>query len=128
MKSPLLHGFASGIFAGICCFVYAQVYKFALGADFSNVVPIGVTFSACIAAGLLAGAIYGLFIKWFSQKADVIFHLLFTTITLLTLVAPFAFQLPLDVEMPELFPGYAVPFHFFPALAWFTLKPMFVRK
>jgi len=29
--------------------------------------------------------------------------------------------------MPELFPGLVVPMLFFPALAWFTLKPLFIK-
>jgi len=34
----------------------------------------------------------------------------------------------LDVKTPELFPGLAVPMVFFPAMAWYTLKPLFAVK
>src|SRR5215212_10280747 len=45
-----------------------------------------------------------------------------------SILAPFAMKLPFDIETPELFPGLIVPMHFFPALAWFTLKPLFIRS
>jgi hypothetical protein len=32
------------------------------------------------------------------------------------------------VKNPELFPGLAVPMIFFPALAWYTFKPLFVPE
>ena len=55
-------------------------------------------------------------------------NFVFAILTFASILGPFATKLPLDVEMPELFPGLTVPMHFFPALAWFTLKPLFIKK
>jgi hypothetical protein len=38
---------------------------------------------------------------------------------------PISVSLPLEIKNPELFPGLAVPMIFFPALAWYTVKPLF---
>jgi len=39
---------------------------------------------------------------------------------------------PLDANMPSdefgYFVVYAIPLHFFPVLAWMTLKPLFFRR
>jgi len=44
------------------------------------------------------------------------------------LLGPIAVRLPTNIDTPELFPGMVIPMHFFPALAWFTLKPLFIRS
>ncbi len=41
---------------------------------------------------------------------------------------PISVTLPLSIQFPELFPGLAVPMIFFPALAWYTVKPLFTNS
>ncbi|HTA28803.1 MAG TPA: hypothetical protein VK809_13510, partial [Bacteroidia bacterium] len=45
-----------------------------------------------------------------------------------SIISPISMSLPLDIKNPELFPGLAVPMHFFPALAFFCLVPFFKGK
>ena len=59
---------------------------------------------------------------------ELVFNLVFVLISFASILAPFAATLPYEVEFPELFPGFAVPMHFFPALAWFTLRPAFFKN
>jgi hypothetical protein len=82
----------------------------------------------CILAGLLASTGYGLLTKWLPRAGEIIFNFVLVILTFASILGPFATKLPLDIEMPELFPGLTVPMHFFPALAWFTLKPLFIKK
>ncbi|MGB1319239.1 MAG: hypothetical protein ACPG5W_13565, partial [Flavobacteriales bacterium] len=45
-----------------------------------------------------------------------------------SILGPLSIALPLDVDFPELFPGLAIPMHFFPATIFFGLSPFFYRK
>jgi hypothetical protein len=127
-KKSLILGIVSGIMAGIASLVYAKVYHSSLGADFSKVTTTEKIFAASIFGTVLAAIGYWLLDKWLRKNGEIVFNLLFTILSFATLLAPFAAKLPLDMEAPELFPGMAIPMHLFPALAWFTLKPLFFRN
>jgi hypothetical protein len=127
-KKLLLLGLVSGVLAAIAALIYQKIYTNSLGADFSAIVkPVNI-FITCILGGLLASVGYGLLTKWLPKPGEIIFNFVLVILTFASILGPFATKLPLDVEMPELFPGLTVPMHFFPALAWFTLKPLFIKK
>jgi hypothetical protein len=127
-KKSVFLGLSSGILAGIACIVYAHFYNEAMGSDFSKIVkPIGMI-ASCLFVGLLAAITYTLFTKWLKAKGEIIFNFVFVLLTFASIVMPFATNLPLDISSPELFPGFAIPMHFFPALGWFTLKPIFIKS
>jgi hypothetical protein len=127
-KKLLLLGLVSGVLAGLAGLIYQKIYTSSLGADFSaNVKPVNIVI-VCILAGLLASTGYGLLTKWLPRAGEIIFNFVFAILTFASILGPFATKLPLEIEMPELFPGLTVPMHFFPALAWFTLKPLFIKK
>jgi hypothetical protein len=119
---------ATAVFSAVACFVYNKVYIFALGPDFSKVVNIGSLVGFNIAGCMLAGLGYWLAKKAFGRNAEMIFNVVFMLFSFGSIVAPLAISLPLDVQNPELFPGLAVPMHFFPLAGWFTLKPFFLKE
>jgi len=126
-KKSLILGLISGILAGIASLVYAQIYNSALGTDFSTIAkPSGIIIT-CIISGLLAATGFYFSTRWFKHTGEIIFNLSFTILSFITIMGPFAAKLPLTMEMPELFPGLTVPMHFFPVLAWLTLKPLLFR-
>ncbi len=126
-KKIIFLGLVSGLLAGIAALVYANVYNSALGTDFSQIVkPTGIMMTSLIGC-LLAAVAYYFSNRWLKNTGEIIFNLVFVLLTFASILGPFATQLPLEIEMPELFPGLTVPMHFFPALAWFTLKPLFIR-
>lgn len=127
IKRLLLLGLISGILAAIVALIYQKVYTSSLGADFSATVKTVNIFVSCIAGSLLAALGYWLLTKWLKQTGEIVFNFVFVILTFATILGPFAVKLPLEVEAPELFPGLTVPMHFFPALAWFTLRPLFLR-
>lgn len=45
-----------------------------------------------------------------------------------SIIGPIGMSLPLSIEYPELFPGLVVPMHFFPALAFMAIYPLFSIK
>jgi len=126
-KKAFLLGFLSGLLAGIAAVIYQKVYAASLGADFATIAkPLNI-FLTTILSGLIAAVGFWVTNKWLTNKGEIVFNLLFAILSFASILPAFAFRLPTTVEMPELFPGLVVPMHFFPALAWFTLKPLFIK-
>lgn len=126
-KKSLLLGITAGLLAGIASIIYQKLYASSLGENFETIVkPVGIIASS-LSGGVLAAIGFFLLLKWLGNTGELIFNFLFVLLSFASILAPFAIKLPLEVEAPELFPGLIVPMHFFPALAWFTLKPLFVK-
>jgi ABC-type branched-subunit amino acid transport system permease subunit len=127
-KQALLLGIVSGLLAGIAGLVYAHLYFTINEADFSKVASTIRILSSSLFGGVLAAIGYTALLKWLKGKGEIVFNLLFTILSFASLLLPIAFKLPLKIETPELFPGMVIPMHFFPALGWYTLKPLFLKK
>jgi hypothetical protein len=127
-KQSVFLGATSGILSGIASVIYAHFYNDAMGTDFSKIInPVGMV-SICIAASFVWAIGFTLFTKWFKTRGEIIFNFVFVILTFASIIGPFSVNLPLDIHSPELFPGLAIPMHFFPALGWFTLKPLFIKS
>jgi MFS family permease len=127
-KKAFLLGLLSGVLAGIASLIYERIYRSSLGADFSTTAAATAIMASSILGGILAAVGYWLADKFLKSNGEIVFNFVFTILSFATILAPLATRLPLDVESPELFPGLAVPMHFFPALAWYTLKPLFIKQ
>src|ERR1017187_4168851 len=101
-KTIFFHSIISGILASAAGIIYDRIYFFATEVDFSKVLNtgsiIGLNIMVCIAAGII----------FFSG-----------------VMIPISISLPLKIQMPELFPGLAVPMVFFPVMAWYTIRPLY---
>lgn len=126
-KRALLLGIVSGLLAGIAGLVYARVYYTANEADFSKVASAVKILSSSLFGGILAAIGYTILVKALKIRGEIVFNLLFTIVSFASLLLPIAYKLPLTIETPELFPGMVIPMHFFPALGWYTLKPIFIK-
>lgn len=127
-KKLLLLGAITGIASGVASIIYAQVYHGAFGVDFSAVVnPVGLL-SSCLFGSVLASVGYWGLSKAITNGTEVIFNIIFVLLSFASILAPLAAKLPYTVDFPELFPGFAIPMHFFPALFWFALRPVFFAK
>lgn len=127
-RKSLALGIVSGLLAGIAGVIYARVYYSINEADFSGVVSTVKIITASLIGGALAAVGYSLLDRWLRARGEIVFNLLFTLISFITLLGPIAVRLPRNIDAPELFPGMVIPMHFFPALAWFTLKPIFIKS
>jgi hypothetical protein len=125
-KRAFLLGVVSGILAGVASLIYAGIYRKHIGADFSQIATVVNIMAGSVGGGILAAIGFWLADKVLKNRGEIVFNFVFVILSFMSLLAPIAVRLPLDVEAPELFPGYAIPMHFFPALAWFTLKPLFI--
>ena len=128
LKKSLALGLVSGLLAGIAGIIYAHLYYTINEADFSKVASTINILAASLFGGVLAAIGYTLLDKWLKTRGEIVFNLVFTLISFISLLAPIAVRLPRNIDTPELFPGMVIPMHFFPALAWFTLKPLFIRS
>ncbi len=127
-KKALLLGIVSGLLAGVAGLIYAHLYYSINEADFSKVASSIRIIASSLAGGVLAAIGFTLLDKWLKNNGEIVFNLLFAIISFASLLTPIAYKLPTTIETPELFPGMVIPMHFFPALAWFTLKPLFIRS
>ena len=127
-KRALLLGIVSGLLAGVAGLIYAHLYYSVNEADFSKVASTVRIISASLFGGVLAAIGYWLSDRWLGNKGEIVFNFVFTIISFASLLGPIAMKLPLDLQSPELFPGMVIPMHFFPALSWYTLKPLFIKK
>ena len=127
-KRIFIHGLIATALTTIAAIIYNRIYFFATEADFSKVINygsiIGLSLGICMIATFVN---YGL-IKWLRKKGEIVFNFLFSIISFACVMIPISISLPLDVKTPELFPGLSVPMVFFPAVAWYTLKPLFAAK
>lgn len=95
--------------------------------DFESVLsPIAVA-STSIFACMLMTLGYMFLFKMRKMKWKGAMNLLILLFSFLSIFGPIAFTLPLEFDYPELFPGLAIPMHFFPAMFFFALHPFFEK-
>ena len=127
-KKIFYHAITASALSALAAMIYYRIYYFATLADFSKIVNyksiIGMSIIVCMIASFVYYGIH----KWLNKKADIVFNFLFSILSFAAVMFPISLSLPLDIQFPELFPGLAVPMMFFPAMAWFTLKPLFPLK
>ena len=121
------HGLTAGILSAVACLVFKRIHQFATYTDFSKVVSTPVLIAANLGICLIAAVLYWALTKGWGRRGEIVFNFLFAIASFASITWSFAVTLPLEIQMPELFPGLTVPMHFFPALAWFTLRPLFVK-
>jgi len=125
-KKHFYHGLTSGIMAALAAIIYNRIYLFATEADFSGILNLGTMVSLNLIACLIISIGYYFFISISKKKRVLAFNLMISIFSFAGVIIPISVSLPLSVKNPELFPGLAVPIIFFPALAWFTFKPLFI--
>ena len=133
-KKSLFLGVAAGLLSGLACIIFAGVYKESMQTDFSPVIGSVNYIGACLFGCILASLGYFGITKLVPRFGEIIFNLLFIILTFASILSPIAYKFPpdLDVEGIDMITSYFIPFamtlHFFPALIWFSLKPIFIKK
>jgi hypothetical protein len=112
--------------AASAAIIYSRIHYFATAADFSAIINPGTMISFCLMVCLIFSIAYYFITGFMKRKGIIIFHLLISILSFAAVIIPISISLPLSIRNPELFPGLAVPMIFFPALAWFTFKPLFL--
>ncbi len=127
MKRIYLHGLGAGLISAIACLFYSEIYSTAMYVDFSDVINIFSVMGTCLLGSLVAASGYYFLTTKMKDRdiIDVLFNVIYVTLTFLSCIYPFSVKLPLDLDAPELFPGLVIPMHFFPVLFWIALNPAF---
>src|ERR1700712_2505505 len=128
-KKAFVHGLLAAAISSIAAVIYNRIYFFATETDFSRIINygslVGISILICMIATFLS---FGLE-KWLGKRGQAVFNFLFSILSFACVMIPISLTLPLDIKTPEIFPGLAVPMIFFPAMAWYTLQPLFsIRK
>ena len=127
-KRYFFHGLVSGIVAALAATIYDRVYYFITYVDYSRVLNVPRIVSLNILFCMIAAFLNWFLARWLKQKTEIVFNFLFSTLSVALMILPISIALPLDVGLPELFPGLAVPMALFPALSWYTIAPFFRGK
>jgi hypothetical protein len=127
-KRSLALGIVSGLLAGVAAVIYAKVYYSVNEADFSKVASNVRIVAASLFGGVLAAIGYAILDKLLKSTGEIVFNFAFTLLSFASLLLPIGHRFSPPIDTPELFPGMVIPMHLFPALAWYTLKPLFIRR
>ena len=132
-KNSLALGVVAGILSGLACTVFAYVYKEAVTVDFSPVISTFNYFGACLFACVLASLGFYIFNKVLKKYGEIIFNILFIILSFASILFPLMYSFPPDLEVKDVdmitsyFQPFAMTLHFFPALIWFAVKPIFIK-
>lgn len=128
MKNLLIHGIVAGVLASIASILFLNIYQTAFYVDFSAVINSGAIIGACMIGCLLMTLGYVALIKLKKENLRGWLNIIISVLSFASIIPAMGMSLPLDVEFPELFPGLVMPMHFFPALAFFTVLPLFEKN
>jgi uncharacterized membrane protein YhfC len=129
MKKKIIFALSSGLLAGLVSFGWSAIFQSDqfTGEDYSSIVPVPAIFISCLVGTILATGGHWLVLKFLSKKTgEIVFGFLFSMLSTASLLSVLLFQFGDKCQDCDqiAFWGYAMPMHFFPFLAWYTLKPM----
>lgn len=125
LKKTVIHILVSALLASAASVIYNIIYCAAFELKFSSVLNTGSIIGATVFGCALMGLAYYFSYKWNGEKLIGWVNILIAVLSFTSIVSVLGVQLPLTIESPEMFPGLAIPMHFFPALSFFTLTPFF---
>ena len=135
----VMHSLSTALLAAFACYFYATFY-FGLIVDFSEGLSMWIVFivffkNCFFAAGIMSMIHY--LLKWILHKkeilADLLSGLFFSIATIASVFYVLKMKDPVfktpDAQLfVDFYKGFLMPILFFPLLAWFTLKPLFLLK
>lgn len=127
-KQAFIMGIAASLLSSLASLIYLNIYKEALLVDFSTIAGTSNVISSCFIGCLVMSVIYRLAFTWKGLKTMGLLNIVFSLISFASIAGVFGFNLPIETESPELFPGMVIPMHFFPLLSILTIFPFFKIK
>lgn len=131
-KKIFFWGLTAGILSAVASIIYKRIFDFAYtyegSPDYTRLASNMILVAVNLAAGMIAALGFWGLISASRKNGELIFNLLFSLGSFASIMYPVSAKLPLDIQMPELFPLLVVPMHFFPAITWFTVRPLFAKN
>ncbi len=124
-KQTFIIGIISSLLSSISSLLYMKIYSISLFVDFTKVLGITNIISSTIFGCFIMVIGYKYFIRWKGLKSIAWLNLIYCILSFVSIIGVFGFNLPLEIEFPELFPGLAIPMHFFPLLSLLAIFPFF---
>ena len=124
-KKTIILALVSSVLAAVSGIIYNSVYSKAFYVDFSSVLGTVNIISSCTIGCFLMAIGYKIVLGWKGNKLLGWLNIVYAVLSFASIIGVLGFTLPLEIESPEMFPGLAIPMHFFPALALFTVFPFF---
>lgn len=130
-KRSLYLGILAGLLSALGCVVYTVfIWKDQYQLDYFQLISWWNLLASCMLGCLLAALGHWAAIRAMPKYGEFAFNMLFSMLTFASLLGPIGYTWPVDVTdeiqmLTEYFAFYAMPLHFFPALVWFTLRPLF---
>jgi hypothetical protein len=118
-------GIAGSLLSSLASIIFLTIYQETFLVDFSNVVGNLNIIVACSIGCFLMTICYKLAIQWKGIKIIGWLNIAFSIVSFATIAGVLGFNLPLETESPELFPGMIIPTHFFPVLSMLSVLPFF---
>lgn len=128
MKNHLIHGVIAGILTAITSIIYLNIYQSLYYLDYSLVINWTAIFGASMIGCILMALGYFTLEKVSKVKFKGVLNLIYLFISFVSIIPIMGMSLPLEIDFPELFPGLAIPMHFFPTMILFGLEPFFLKK
>ena len=126
-KKAFLQAILVSLLTFIAAVIYRKIYFFATETDFSKFLSLVRLASLSILISMLVAFLYYGFLRLLGKRGEIVFNFLFSILTFASVIIPISITLPLNMQSPELFPGLGVPMVFFPAMAWYTVNPLFKK-
>lgn len=127
-KQTFILGTISSILSATACIIFAKIYSEAFYVDFSKIVGSINMISASTVGCFLMTIGYKLAVQWKGIKTIGWLNILYSILSFASIAGVLGFNLPLEIESPEMFPGMVIPMHFFPVLSLLTIHPFFKLK
>ncbi len=128
MNKNIHHGLIAGGVSAVAGIGYSTLYQSLLFLDFSTVLSYTSITTGSMLSCLIMAISYWSLDKLNKAKFRGIVNFVIVLFSFFTILIPLSTSLPLDIEFPELFPGLAIPIHFFPALIFFGLTPFYNKS
>ena len=133
-KNVFFLGLSAGILATVACLIYSNLY-YSILVDFSEGAGLVKLLSNCMLATMIGCFVYFGVSKLIKKAnvAEFIFNLLITLASIAIVFYVLKSDDPLFKEdsdasfMSDYYKTFIMPMLFFPALAWVTLKPLFIK-
>jgi len=126
-KKSFLQAILVSLLTFIAAVIYRRIYFFATETDFSKVLSlVRLASLSILIAMLLAFLNFGI-LRLLAKRGEIVFNFVLSILTFASVIIPISITLPLNIQSPELFPGLGVPMVFFPAIAWYTVNPLFKK-
>jgi len=128
MNKTLLQCIAAGLLTAFSSISYLMLYESILYVDFSQILNVGSVAGASIFGCLLIAIGYLILEKMNKEKWKGGLNILIIFLSFLSILGPISMSLPLDLEFPELFPGLAIPMHFFSSINFLWTTTFLYKK